>query len=110
LRAYSWPGNLRELSAVLARAGAAASGPQIDADDLPAYVRLAVKMDQTTDAAEERPLPLDSLLEKVERRLILNALKLAQGNKTRAAELLSIWRPRLLRRMEALGIKDPEGK
>jgi DNA-binding NtrC family response regulator len=106
MRAYSWPGNLRELSAVLAHAGAAASGPQIDADDLPAYVRLAVKMDQTTGTAEERPLPLDSLVEKVERRLIVNALKLAKGNKARAAELLSIWRPRLLRRMEALGIKD----
>jgi transcriptional regulator with PAS, ATPase and Fis domain len=108
LQAYTWPGNLRELSAVLSSAGAAASSTQIDADDLPAYVRLAVKMDQTPGAVKERLLPLDSLLEKAERRLILYALKLAQGNKTRAAELLSIWRPRLIRRMEALGIKDGE--
>jgi DNA-binding NtrC family response regulator len=56
----------------------------------------------------ERSLPLDTLLEQAERRLILHALKLAAGNKTRAAEILSIWRPRLLRRMEALGIEDPE--
>jgi transcriptional regulator with PAS, ATPase and Fis domain len=108
LQAYFWPGNLRELSAVLAGASASASGSQIDASDLPAYLRLAVKLDQIPGAQEERRLPLDSLLEKAERRLILFALKLAQGNKTRAAELLAIWRPRLLRRMEALGIKDPE--
>jgi transcriptional regulator with PAS, ATPase and Fis domain len=110
LHAYSWPGNLRELSAVLAGAAASASGSQIDASDLPAYLRLAVKLDQIPGVQEERRLPLDSLLEKAERRLILFALKLAQGNKTRAAELLAIWRPRLLRRMEALRIKDLEGE
>jgi DNA-binding NtrC family response regulator len=83
-------------------------GNRIDAADLPAYVRLAVSMDPTPPADSERQLPLDSLLEQVERRLILHALKLAGGNKTRAAEILAIWRPRLLRRMEALGIKDSE--
>jgi transcriptional regulator with PAS, ATPase and Fis domain len=107
LQAYAWPGNLRELSAVLAATSARASGSQIDVPDLPAYLRLAVKMDQTSGGgSDDRRLSLDSLLEKAERRLILHALKLAQGNKSRAAELLSIWRPRLLRRMEALGIKD----
>jgi len=53
----------------------------------------------------ERRLPLDTLLEQVERRLMVLALKLAQNNQTRAAELLEIWRPRLMRRMEKFGIK-----
>ena len=74
----------------------------------PAPLRLAVRLDRTPEAAGERPLPLDRLLEQAERRLILLALRRARGNKTRAAELLSIWRPRLLRRMEALGIADTE--
>ena len=37
--------------------------------------------------------------------LILLALQKARNNKTRAAEILAIWRPRLLRRMESLGIE-----
>jgi DNA-binding NtrC family response regulator len=47
---------------------------------------------------------MDSILEQVERRLIDLALRRSRGNKTRAAELLSVWRPRLLRRIEALGL------
>jgi DNA-binding NtrC family response regulator len=111
LRTYGWPGNLRELYAVLLSACLRASGSQIDASDLPAYLRLAVRLDRTVKppAAAERSLPLDQLLEQAERRLILLALQRAKGNKSRAAELLSIWRPRLLRRMEALGIADSEG-
>jgi PAS domain S-box-containing protein len=108
LQAYSWPGNWRELGQVLASAVARRQGDQIDAADLPSHVRLAVRMDPTPAENSERQLPLDSLLEQAERRLILHALKLAGGNKTRAAEILSIWRPRLLRRMEALGIEDRE--
>jgi transcriptional regulator with PAS, ATPase and Fis domain len=111
LRTYGWPGNIRELYAVLLSACLRASGSQIDASDLPAYLRLAVRLDRTVKppAAAERSLPLDQLLEQAERRLILLALQRAKGNKSRAAELLSIWRPRLLRRMEALGIADSEG-
>jgi len=109
VRAYPWPGNLRELYGVLAGAGARAraGGERIDAADLPAYVRLAVSLERTPLPAPTRALPLDQLLEQAERRLILLALRLARGNKSRAAELLAIWRPRLHRRMEALGIADP---
>ena len=108
LQAYSWPGNWRELRQVLAGAVSSCKNDRIDSADLPSYLRLAVKMGETPAAESDRLLPLDSLLEQAERRLIQHALKLAGGNKTRAAEILSIWRPRLLRRMEALGIKDSE--
>ena len=36
------------------------------------------------------------------------ALRKARGNKSRAAEYLSVWRPRLLRRLEALGLGGSE--
>jgi DNA-binding NtrC family response regulator len=51
---------------------------------------------------------MDQVLEEVERRLILLALRRHQGNKSRAAEWLGIWRQRLMRRMEALGIEDAD--
>lgn len=105
-RAYRWPGNLTELFETLVSATAHAAGRIIEATDLPATMRRLVQLAATAGPTPERSLPLDTLLEEVERRLIVNALRQARGNKTRAAELLSIWRPRLIRRMEALGIRD----
>jgi DNA-binding NtrC family response regulator len=108
VRAYGWPGNLRELFTVLAGARRRAKAAAIDAADLPAYVRLAVQA-EAAPAPARRPLPLDHILEQVERRLMALALRQARGNKSRAAELLSIWRARLVRRAEALGIpSEPE--
>jgi transcriptional regulator with PAS, ATPase and Fis domain len=101
LRSYPWPGNVAELYAVLAGACGRAAGERIDAADLPLYLRVGPR-----PAMEERPLPLKELLEGAERRLIGLALRRAGGNKSRAAELLAVWRPLLLRRMAALGIDD----
>jgi transcriptional regulator with AAA-type ATPase domain len=103
VRSYSWPGNVAELYAVLASACTRAAGERLDAADLPLYLRLGPR----TAKEEERPLPLKELLEGAERRLIGLALRRAGGNKSRAAELLAVWRPLLLRRMAALGIDDP---
>jgi DNA-binding NtrC family response regulator len=104
VRAYPWPGNLRELSAALLRACTRARGDRIDTADLPLVVR------QARDAAA--PLPqagmprLDTVLEEVEKRMIRLALERAQGNQSKAAELLGVWRPRLLRRIKALGLDN----
>jgi PAS domain S-box-containing protein len=101
LRSHAWPGNVRELQEVLRGALRQAKGEVVELADLPFYVKHAT-------LPAERRLPLDALLEKVERRLIALALKVTQNNQTRAAELLEIWRPRLLRRMEKFGFKsDP---
>jgi DNA-binding NtrC family response regulator len=108
VHAYRWPGNLRELDEALRSARRHVRGERIDVAHLPAPLRLAVRLQQTPDAAPEPPLPLDKLLEDAERRLILLALRRARGNRSKAAEILAIWRPRLLRRMEALGITEPE--
>jgi PAS domain S-box-containing protein len=105
LRAYAWPGNLRELWTVLQSASQRTTTERIDAPHLPAKIRLAVRLEETPHSVPERVIRLDEILEQAERRLILWALHKARGNRSRAAELLSIWRPRLLRRMEALGIK-----
>jgi PAS domain S-box-containing protein len=99
LRAHAWPGNLGELQEVLREASCRAKGEQLEAADLPFHLKQG-------PLPPERRLPLDALLEQVERRLITLALKLAQNNQTRAAELLEIWRPRLMRRMEKFGFKD----
>lgn len=106
VRAYPWPGNLRELYATLVQAGRRAKD-QIDAADVPLAVQQAKA---ASDAPAARPAaelpPLDKVLEEVEKRMIRLALERAAGNKSKAAELLGIWRPRLLGRIKALGLDE----
>ncbi|MBI3464183.1 MAG: hypothetical protein HY000_14170 [Planctomycetes bacterium] len=59
---------------------------------------------------EEHKVDLDAVLLRAERRLIEQALRRARGNKSRAAELLSISRPRLYRRMVTLGMEGAEAE
>ena len=101
LSSHAWPENLRELLGVLQDACRRAHGDRIEESDLPFYLKQG-------GLPAERRLPLDKILEQVERRLIALALKLTQNNRTRAAELLEIWRPRLQRRMEKFGYQDEE--
>ena len=107
--AHPWPGNLRKLYAVLSAARRHAGGERITAADLPASLRLLRRMEETPGRRPERPLPLDALLEQAERRLIEMALQRAGGKRHRAAEILAIWKARLIRRMKALGLGNPEG-
>lgn len=97
LRSHPWPNNLSELSDVLYAAGTRAKDGIVQPGDLPFYLHAEAR-------SSERTLPLDALLEQVEKRLIVLALRLSQNNKTQAAELLGIWRARLIRRMEGLGL------
>ena len=106
VRAYSWPGNVRELLAALSVARAQAKENRVSAADLPASVRLALRIDQTPGRPPDKPLPLETLLEEAERRLIRLALQRAGGNRARAADLLGLMRQRLQRRMEALGLDE----
>jgi transcriptional regulator with PAS, ATPase and Fis domain len=99
VRAWTWPGNLRELLAVLQGACGRARGDHIEAEDLPWYVRSA-------PPSPPRSLPLQTILQEVERRLIQLALKATRQNKTKAAKLLEVWRALLVRRIKALGIDE----
>lgn len=100
LAAHSWPGNLAELYRVLRGAVHRAKGRAIEPNDLPAYLR-------QLPTPPPASLPLDALLEQVERKLLALALRLTKNKKNRAAELLAIWRPRLLRRLAALQPEEP---
>jgi DNA-binding NtrC family response regulator len=102
LAAHSWPGNLAEFLRILFGAGAHAAGPLIEKGDLPLYLRLP----PSAGTGEAPGLPLRSILEEAERRLIALALHKTGGNKSKAAAILALNRPALLRRMEALGIGE----
>lgn len=103
---YQWPGNVDELLTVVREAYSQAAGPLIRTDDLPFRFRTALDAQQLPPAAATQPLPLDSLLTRVETRLIALALERSKGNKTKAAEILGIHRTRLIRRIEQLRLAE----
>jgi DNA-binding NtrC family response regulator len=113
LTEYDWPGNLRELVRVIdyAHGHPHSVGPIVELDALPASIRgnLGGAFQPPSPPCVVRPL--DELLAEIERRLIENALRQARQNKSRAADVLGISRPRLYRRIKELGLPDdsPEG-
>jgi PAS domain S-box-containing protein len=106
LVAYDWPGNLRELARVVAAAHDAAQGDLVELKDIPATIRGHLGAAYTPPPLPPPITPLDDLLAQVERRLIEQALQRAGQNKSRAATLLQISRPRLHRRIKELNIPD----
>jgi DNA-binding NtrC family response regulator len=104
--AYDWPGNFRELARVIDAAHMRGAGDLIGIDDLPAAIRGNLGAPGVPTVAAAPAVSLDELLTRVERRLIENALHRARNNKSRAADLLGISRPRLYRRMHELDLPD----
>ncbi|MDR3633412.1 MAG: sigma 54-interacting transcriptional regulator [Isosphaeraceae bacterium] len=106
LEGYDWPGNLREMSRVVAEAHEKGRGDSIGVDDLPAMVRGHLGAAYNPPPLPGALTPLDDLLTQVERRLIEYALQRARHNKSKAADILGISRPRLYRRIKELGLPD----
>ena len=104
LSAYDWPGNTHELHEVIAQAHGRATSRLIEPDDL--TPRIGPEWARPPSTAANHKIDLDQVLLGAERKLIELALRKVRGNKSQAAELLSISRPRLYRRMAMLGIEQ----
>jgi DNA-binding NtrC family response regulator len=113
LEAYDWPGNIRELRNVLARAAALARGPCIGTDDLPDALRESSDGDRRTRAPTRSqtraiaPQALRDYLKRVEHGEVERALAQSGGNQGRAAALLGI-SPRTFRR-RVRAMRDAQG-
>jgi two-component system, NtrC family, response regulator HupR/HoxA len=99
LERYGWPGNVRELENEVERMVILAEGQtELTFEQLPAHLRQALAPPQASSAPWYLPPPgasYDQALQGLERALIDRALGQAQGNVTRAAELLGVERSRL---------------
>jgi DNA-binding NtrC family response regulator len=96
LTAYPWPGNARELRNAIQQAVTLAPTEEIRPADLPPRVREAGQTAALIASASRRQLPLRD----VERAYVLEVLRQAGGNKTRAAEILGLDRKTLYRKLE----------
>ncbi len=106
---YHWPGNVRELLNTLHRAALWSEGTTIAEEDL----REALLLFPVSENADvpARPLTagfnLSDLLAEVARHYLERALDEAQGNRTRAAELLGLKSYQTLKNwMEKYGIAE----
>lgn len=103
---YEWPGNIEELAAVIREARDACTTPLITPRDLPFRFRTGFDAQSVGPSLAPTPVDLEEMLARIESDHIRWALTAAKQNKSQAAALLGLTRPRLYRRMEALGIAD----
>jgi Nif-specific regulatory protein len=82
LMAYHWPGNVRELQNVIERAVLVCDADVVHAHHLPPTLQMA----DTSDAAASQSL--SASLAAFEKDVIQDALKMARGNRAKAARLL----------------------
>jgi transcriptional regulator with PAS, ATPase and Fis domain len=104
LAAYPWPGNIDELAEMVRESHERAEGAHVATADLPPRIYLAAAANRRPRRDAE-PIDLEKYLAGIELELIQRALRLAKGNKTKAARLLGLTRPRLYRRMVQLGLE-----
>jgi DNA-binding NtrC family response regulator len=110
--AYPWPGNVRELENACERIAQTCRCEQVKFGCIPTpvlfHARLTGDVPLTDTHAPVTPVSLDDRLREVETRLILWALKLSHGNKSKAAELLHVKRSTLGDRIRKLGLEQLE--
>jgi two-component system response regulator HydG len=106
LSGYDWPGNVRELENTVERAVVLSRGEILSPEDLPPHI--ARRPAGEGAPAPEAPLlaiPAGTPLAEIERRVILETLRRAGGDKSEAARQLGIATRTIYRK-----IGPPDGK
>jgi transcriptional regulator with GAF, ATPase, and Fis domain len=114
LKAFPWPGNIRQLENFIQRAVVVADGPTITLNELPAEVRAHLDEwdgDETADGAElAEALTTGGVQgerverDRREREQLVRALAATNGNKAEAARLLGLARSTLVSRLKKHGL------
>jgi two-component system response regulator HydG len=104
LKAYSWPGNLRELRNAIKRFVLLAPADKIDVDLLPLEITEPTLVEHDQEDWNTAPKPLKEVTRQAEKRAILHALNYTNNNKSKAAELLAVDRKTLYNKLDELNI------
>jgi two-component system NtrC family response regulator len=99
---YDFPGNVRELENIVQRSVIFSRGEMITTDDLPVVVRGA---SQENRQKKEDTGSFPEQIEKLEKDLIFEALRVNGNNQSKAAELLGLSERNLRYRLKKWGVK-----
>ncbi|MBW2170866.1 MAG: sigma-54-dependent Fis family transcriptional regulator [Deltaproteobacteria bacterium] len=119
LKNHPWQGNVRELSNTIQKALIFSRGSPISMADISKVLRSEGVVVERDEAAEEaigqwiRNMLISgktrdmfhTLMDRFGRKVVAEALKFTDGNRSRAAEVLAISRPTLLSKIEKYQIK-----
>jgi len=103
LKRHPWPGNVRQLRNVIERALIVGSGPLVTVHDLPNEFK-----GTGGGPAGSFTVRLGASFESVERELLMRTIEFANGNKTKAADILGISLKTLYNRLQR-GEEKPAG-
>jgi DNA-binding NtrC family response regulator len=102
LKQYAWPGNVRELRNVLERVMIVSKDNVIRVADLAGMIRNN-GIENAVPSAFSPDGTLRRKLEDAEKRIILETLRHAKGNKLKTAKVLGIHRSSLYERLKRMG-------
>lgn len=106
---HDWEGNVRELANIIERMVVIAKNNKLsslDVNTLPENIN--VKKKSYKDAGDENsnPYDLNYILANAERDAVVNAMKMAENNKSAAAKILNIPRSTLYFKLQKYGLSD----
>ena len=104
MMSYHWPGNVRELENCIERAVLLSQDDVLHGHYLPPTLQTAEASNTVMRGT------LDETLERVEKEMIIEALKNARGNKSKAAKSLGITERIMGLRVERYNINPKEYK
>jgi transcriptional regulator of acetoin/glycerol metabolism len=114
LKAYSWPGNVRQMENVIERALVVAEGDTITLTDLPEELTEQANLESSArneyeDEEDAELVPAGIHGERAarhrkERERLIRALSSARGNKAEAARALGLARSTLVSRLKKHGL------
>jgi transcriptional regulator with GAF, ATPase, and Fis domain len=97
---YDWPGNVREVENLIERMVVLSDNGRIGPEDIPPYVRSFISEKKLPHPPlNDGEVNLREVLEQFEGRLIDEALRRANGNKTAAAQMLGLKRTTLVAKL-----------
>ena len=107
LMEYHWPGNIRELENMIERLAVLSQSGTIEVSDLPERLqRRSVTQEQIAPhliSFSDQGVNLSREIEQFENRLIVGALRQANGITSKAAQLLQVNRTTLVEKMKRKG-------
>lgn len=102
LMSYAWPGNVRELENIIERAVILEDTEVIREENLPFTKKTGQSLHQLE--ASSNDLSIKKAEEELEKTLIIKALEMTNGNKTKAAHLLEISHRALIYKIKEFGL------